>query len=474
MERTETKQAGSSDLGLDHTLAREAAEPAGPAGAAIATGNARYTLGRELGRGGMGRVVEAVDTQFNRVVAVKQVHADRATAPLLRRFATEALVTGNLEHPGIPAVYERGLDLDGRPFYAMRRAQGRTLAKLLAEADTRERRLALLPVVTRVAQTIGFAHDRGVVHRDIKPDNIIVGDHGETFVLDWGLARVRGVPVEDSGASSGQHDGTQYGAVVGTPAYMAPEQAAGDLDRVDERTDVFALGALLYHVITGAQLYRADTVDKLVEAAKAARPAAIADPALPRELVAICERAIARDPAARYRNAHELAAALERFSAHAVLGRPSRAVHLAFDVLLATFVAATIIGTWALAKQVSSFHQQGSAAYGVVALAICGALVSAVEWRTHGRYKLSAVAFAFMLATFFVGVASVASGLGHVFLGARELADDPRKYKWVVGDGVYEAVGGVAMAAQLAIVQLALWAVARRRVERAAERGAIV
>ena len=186
-------------------------------------------------------------------------------------------------------MYERGVDAQGAPFHAMRRVQGRTLAARLAEADTREKRLALLPLVTRVAQTIGFAHDQGVVHRDIKPDNILVGDHGEVVVLDWGLARVRGVPSEGAGSSdlpaSASH--TVHGAVIGTPAYMAPEQASGDLDRIDERSDVFALGALLFHVLAGSAPYRGKTIDAILDEARAAKlPALPAD--APPELAAIC------------------------------------------------------------------------------------------------------------------------------------------------------------------------------------------
>jgi hypothetical protein len=467
MDGTETRDT-PGDLALVQTLAREG-KGEEPRNEAVKTGEARYELGRELGRGGMGRVVEAIDHQFNRVVAVKQVHADRATTSTLRRFATEALVTGNLEHPGIPAVYERGVDGGGRPFYAMRRAQGRTLARLLAEADTRDKRLALLPVVTRVAQTIGFAHDRGVIHRDIKPDNIVVGDHGETFVLDWGLARVRGVPVDDAGTSAPSGGGTQYGSVVGTPAYMAPEQAAGDLDRIDERTDVFALGALLYHVITGAAPYRADTVDKLVEAAKAAKLAPIADPALPRELIAICHRATAREPAERYRDAHELARALETFGAHAVLGRPSRAVLVGTDVVLATLIAGILFGMYALVTRVSSLHDQGPGAVFVYAVSSLGIISSAIEWRTRGRYRLGAASFAIAFITFFGAVALFATGVSNIAQGAWHSPDEVSSA--VLAHGFYEAVGTIAIAGQLVALQLALWAVARRRAQRSDERG---
>jgi hypothetical protein len=354
----------------------------------------------------------------------------------------------------------------------MRRAQGRTLARLLADADSRDKRLALLPVVTRVAQTIGFAHDRGVVHRDIKPDNILVGDHGETFVLDWGLARVRGVPVDDSGGASSGGDGTQYGSVVGTPAYMAPEQAAGDLDRIDERSDVFALGALLYHVITGAAPYRADSVDALIEKAKAARIAPIVEAGLPRELVAICERATAREPGDRYRNAHELARALEELGAHALIGRPSRAINIAFDVVMLLIMLGMVLGIYELAKFTSSLREQGLAAPFVVAFSVIGAIASAIEWRTRGRYRLGAVAFALAFITFFGAVSGFVSGLSVSLSRSLPNVGDDALFREGVARGLYESLGSVAVAAQLAAFQLALWAFARRRVQRAEPRAA--
>ena len=164
-------------------------------------GIARYVRGRELGRGGMGRVLEALDQQFNRSVAIKQIIVNQPAPSVVRRFANEAIVTGHLEHPGNPAGLRarRRAGSAGR-IYAMRRVPGRSLSRLLAEATTREQRLAFLPIVVRVAQTVGFAHASGVIHRDLKPDNILVGDLGETYVLDWGLARVRGAPTEEARA----------------------------------------------------------------------------------------------------------------------------------------------------------------------------------------------------------------------------------------------------------------------------------
>jgi hypothetical protein len=440
---------------------------------APATGAARYVRGRELGRGGMGRVYEAVDQQFSRTVAVKQVADDVPNEALRRRFATEALVTGNLEHPGIPAVYERGFDRDGRPFYAMRRVQGRTLAQRLADADTRDKRLALLAIVTRVAQTIGFAHDRGVIHRDLKPDNILVGDHGETFVLDWGLARVRGLPIDATGTAMQSDGATIYGAVVGTPAYMAPEQAAGDLDRIDERTDVFALGGLLYHVLTGAAPYHASSVDALIEVARGGRLAPISEPGLPAELIAICHRATAREPADRYRNAHELARALEDFEAASVLGRPSRTVERVVDVVMGATLLAACYGVYKASQMASSLAEQGQAARASLIIGAIGCLLSLVEWRTRGRYRLGTAGFGFALATVFIALAGAANGIGQVFhhLAAPEVVADAESYRQQLAIGIYELIGGLATGSAFAAGQLALWAVARRR---SSDRGTIV
>jgi hypothetical protein len=459
-DRTATDERAGIALG--QTLASEPGAASDEAPRVLATGSARYVRGRELGRGGMGRVFEAIDQQFNRTVAVKEVSIDAPTPATMCRFTNEAIVTGHLEHPGVPSVYERGLGSDGRPFYAMRRVQGRTLARALADADTREKRLALLPVVTRVAQTVGFAHDRGVIHRDLKPENILVGDHGETFVLDWGLARLRGVPHDTQRDTATGGAGTLYGTVMGTPAYMAPEQASGDLDRVDERSDVFALGALLYHVLTGAAPYRGGTADELIDAARAARLRPIDARGLPRELVAICAKATARDPGERYRNAHELARALEGFEANAVLGRPSRTVNLTFDLIAIAAAVVMVFGTYLAASQVSPVSNHGPAQYVTYAVAVVGALASAVEWATRGRYRLSSLAFAFAFMTVLLAIAGFASGLSRTVDAAKVL--DADKFRSVVSVGVYESIGGIVAGAMLAAVQLAMWAAARRRV----------
>jgi serine/threonine protein kinase/WD40 repeat protein len=216
---------------------------------------ARYDIVAEHGRGGLGRVYRARDKELGRDVALKELLSRGSTTEL--RFFREALITARLEHPGIVPIHEAGRWPDGTPFYAMKLVAGRPLKALIDDCRTLEDRLALLPHVIAVADAIAYAHDRKIIHRDLKPSNIIVGDFGETVVIDWGLAKdisdqaPADDPVEDGPfrtAAPGAGDGvTVAGSVVGTPAYMSPEQARGDL--VDERTDVYAIGAILLSLV---------------------------------------------------------------------------------------------------------------------------------------------------------------------------------------------------------------------------------
>lgn len=224
----------TSDASINwgHTLRRDGPGTSAAVPAVMPTGNTRYETTGVIGEGGMGRVVQATDKQFSRVVAIKELRHDRADAASRERFELEALVTGNLEHPGIPAVYERGHNPDSSPFYVMRRVLGLTLDEALKEAgDSLAERLKLLPVVMKAAQTVGFAHAQGVVHRDLKPQNIIVGKHGEVVVVDWGLAKVRGMVLHTTSGEhligSGGGAETVAGSVMGTPAYMAARAGAG-------------------------------------------------------------------------------------------------------------------------------------------------------------------------------------------------------------------------------------------------------
>ncbi|MEO8552998.1 MAG: serine/threonine-protein kinase, partial [Kofleriaceae bacterium] len=213
----------------------------------------RYRLGAELGRGGMGRVVEAFDTQLGRTVALKEV-LPRPGGTIDRRFEREVQITARLEHPSIVPLYDAGTMADGRPFYVMRKVTGRPLDELISRAHDLEERLALLPNLLSAMDAIAHAHKRGIIHRDLKPGNMLVGDNGETIVIDWGLAKVIGEEeISDAGATmiptAADSLKTIAGAVFGTPGFMAPEQARGE--ELTTRGDVFALGATLYQLLVG-------------------------------------------------------------------------------------------------------------------------------------------------------------------------------------------------------------------------------
>lgn len=233
----------------------------------------RYDLGEEIARGGMGVVLRAYDRNLRRAVAVKVLKTGSEERPdIVRRFLQEAQIGGQLQHPGIAPVYEIGRLPNGRPFIAMKLVKGKTLATLLDErSEVTENQPTLLQVYAQVCQVIAFAQTCRVIHRDLKPDNVMVGEFGEVQVMDWGLAKIldqRQIPVDKDGSpasepsvDSGEKETnsanictdsedrrTRLGHVMGTPAYMAPEQSLGVCD---EKTDVFALGSILCEILTG-------------------------------------------------------------------------------------------------------------------------------------------------------------------------------------------------------------------------------
>jgi serine/threonine-protein kinase len=222
----------------------------------------------ELGRGGMGLVLRARDLTLGRPLAVKVLLARHGHhSEMEQRFLEEAQVMGQLQHPGVPAVHQLGRLADGRPYFSMKLVRGQTLAQLLKERGLPAEELPrFLAIFAQVCETVGYAHSRGILHRDLKPSNIMVGAFGEVQVMDWGLAKVLGRPA--AGYTEGPSGGliatlrtqeglsSQAGTVVGTPAYMASEQARGEVDSLDERADVFGLGAILCVILTGEPPYR--------------------------------------------------------------------------------------------------------------------------------------------------------------------------------------------------------------------------
>ncbi len=299
----------------------------------------RFQIVRLHAQGGLGEVYVAVDTELNREVALKQIRSRMADhMPDRRRFVFEAEVTGSLEHPGIVPVYSLGQEQGtGRPFYAMRLIRGDSLKDAIAayhtdeakNVDPSERSLQLRRLITQLVDAcnaLAYAHDRGVLHRDIKPGNIMVGKYGETLVVDWGLAKVVGRP-DDSTPTNGEPtlrppsgedlQQTLPHSVVGTPQYMPPEQTGGGLDLLGPPSDVYSLGATLYSILVGHPPYAGTPANQIFDRVRRgdyARPRSV-DPSIPRPLHAICVKAMALQPGDRYPNARLLADDLERWLA---------------------------------------------------------------------------------------------------------------------------------------------------------------
>ncbi len=294
----------------------------------------RFHVLRPHARGGLGAVFVARDAELNREVALKQILESHADDPASRaRFLLEAEVTGGLEHPGIVPVYGLGTYGDGRPYYAMRFIRGESLKDAIdrfhagraSASDASRRSLALRLLLRRfvdVCNAIEYAHSRGVLHRDIKPSNIVVGKHGETLVVDWGLAKPMGRSDPSAGertllpnSASGSSE-TLPGSALGTPSYMSPEQADGDLERLGTASDVYSLGATLYCLLTGVPPFGGEAIDVVPRVKKGDfRPPRQVNRTIDRALEAICLKAMAVQPADRYASAHSLAEDVERWMA---------------------------------------------------------------------------------------------------------------------------------------------------------------
>jgi serine/threonine-protein kinase len=297
----------------------------------------RFRVLRPHARGGLGSVSVALDAELKREVALKQILGDHADNPSSRqRFLLEAEITGGLEHPGIVPVYGLGTDADDRPYYAMRFIRGNSLKDAIKgfhqdealKQDPGARSLELRKLLRRfldVCNAIEYAHRRGVLHRDLKPGNIMVGKYGETLVVDWGLAKLirhgessrdEDEPSLQPSVSSGGGE-TLPGSTVGTPAFMSPEQAAGALEQIGPASDVYSLGATLYAVLTGRPPLEGSNIERILRASRAGQipsPRAV-DPSIDPALEAICLKAMALEPKDRYASPRELAEDVERWTA---------------------------------------------------------------------------------------------------------------------------------------------------------------
>jgi serine/threonine-protein kinase len=342
----------------------------------------RYSRSRLHATGGIGQIWLARDEAIGRDVALKELRPETAGQPGLdARFLEEARVTGRLEHPGVVPVYELAATPgDRQPYYTMRFVKGRTLSEAVKEYHEQRRRGAagalelvrLVNAFVMICNTVAFAHARGVLHRDLKGANVLLGDFGEVILLDWGLAKQlreggNGEPSPVSKMLGGAPDQTQVGQLLGTPAYMAPEQAAGRTDLLDRRTDVYGLGAILYEILTGQPPFTGGDLTRLLVRVleEEPTPPRRLNPAAPRPLEAVCLKALAKRPERRYPSAEELGRDVQRWLAdepvrayrepwHVRLGRAARrhkTLVTGLGALLLTAVVALALSTVLINRQ---------------------------------------------------------------------------------------------------------------------------
>ena len=282
----------------------------------------RFELRSELGVGGQGLVISVFDRDCGRLQALKVLHEHRSDRDGILRFIHEAQVMAQLEHPGIVPIHDLNVLEDGTLYYSMKRIEGESLADLMSTYTKPENRFKALQVYLKICDTLAFSHDKGVIHRDLKPANIMVGSYGEVLVVDWGLAKTLGdseVHSPRNTNESGDAFETRMGVAVGTPSSMSPEQARGESEEVDHRSDIFALGVILYELLTGKSPYfperRARKVMEKSAHGKWRPISEVLDASVPPALESIVNKAMRFKADGRYQNVSDLADDVRSFIA---------------------------------------------------------------------------------------------------------------------------------------------------------------
>jgi serine/threonine-protein kinase len=395
----------------------------------------RYRSLHPHARGGIGEVFVALDTELGRHVALKQMQSQHADHPDSRaRFMLEAEITGGLEHPGIVPVYGLGCYADGRPYYAMRFIQGQSLQVAIQRFHAPQAQglqplgfsgfqsvesRQLLGHFVSVCQAVAYAHSRGVVHRDLKPANVMLGDFGETLVIDWGMAKLVGqpetigdhvrAPLQPASASQG----TALDSLMGTPAYMSPEQAAGRPDLVGRASDIYSLGATLYQLLTGKAPFGGGDLDDLLQRLKKGEfpPPRHVKPDVPRPLEAVCLEAMALRPEDRYDSAKTLADEVEHYLA-------DEPVSVYAEPLTAR------LARWARRHRTLVTGLAGLLIATVVGLTVTTLLVSREQARTEQQRRLAETNYQLAEANFQTALHAVDDMLTEV--AQEQLAPEPR------------------------------------------------
>ena len=314
----------------------------------------RYRLVRRLGRGGMATVYLVEDTALGREAALKVLTDPDPKGEMAARLVAEARLLAGLEHPNLAPVHDVGTLPDGRVFYVMKYVRGARLDAWVAGpvAD----RPAILRLFVKVCDAVAFAHAHGVVHRDLKPQNIMVGEFGEALVMDWGVAKRLSDPDAPTlrlDGAIGPAIGTRAGTVIGTPAWMAPEQARGEIAQVGPRTDVYALGAILYYLLSGRPPFPSGSAESILRQVREDAPADLRrlDDTIPKPLAAIARRAMAKEAGARYAGAAELSAdVLRHLDGLAVAAYPESVLERGLRVLSRTRTLAALIAAYLVAR----------------------------------------------------------------------------------------------------------------------------